>query len=187
MGMYSRHLKKGVPLWNLPRGDVQMNTLLDAREGRPRVRSVDFHLFLCYYMSKYSYIEGEDAMAKGEVLIAIDAEAVRAAQAAALPEPHLLLIIETFEALADPTRARILYALIQQPLCVRDLAILVGISESGVSHQLRFLRERRLVKPRREGNIIYYGVDDHHVAALFKEADYHIDHVWQGLSNHSYP
>jgi DNA-binding transcriptional ArsR family regulator len=68
-----------------------------------------------------------------------------------------------------------------------DLAILVGISESGVSHQLRFLRDRRLVKPRREGNIIYYVVDDHHVAALFQEADYHIDQVRQGLGDHPYP
>ena len=123
-------------------------------------------------------------MAKEEVLVAIDVEAVEAARAAALPEAHLLLLVETFEALADLTRARILYALILQPLCVRDLAILVGISESGVSHQLRFLRDRRLVKPRREGNVIYYTVDDHHVAALFKEADYHIDHVRQELPDH---
>ena len=123
-------------------------------------------------------------MPKEDMLIPIDAVAVQAAQTAALSEAHLLLIVETFEALADPTRARILYALIQQPLCVRDLAILVGVSESAVSHQLRFLRDRRLVKPRREGNVIYYTIDDHHVAALFKEADYHIDHVRQGLPDH---
>jgi ArsR family transcriptional regulator, lead/cadmium/zinc/bismuth-responsive transcriptional repressor len=123
-------------------------------------------------------------MAKEDVLSAIDAEAVQAARAAALPEAHLLLLVETFQALADPTRARILYALIQRPLCVRDLAILVGVSASAASHQLRILRDRRLVKPRRDGNIIYYTVDDHHVAALFKEADYHIDHVRQGLPDH---
>jgi ArsR family transcriptional regulator, lead/cadmium/zinc/bismuth-responsive transcriptional repressor len=123
-------------------------------------------------------------MTKEDVLVAIDAEAVQAARTASLPETHLLLIVETFEALADQTRARILYALIQQPLCVRDLAILVGVSESAVSHQLRFLRDRRLVKPRREGNVIYHAIDDHHVAALFKEADYHIDHVRQGLVDH---
>jgi DNA-binding transcriptional ArsR family regulator len=134
----------------------------------------------------YSYNKGEAVMAKEDVLIAIDAEAVEAARAEALPEEHLLQLVETFQALADPTRARILYALIQRPLCVRDLAILVGVSASGVSHQLRFLRDRRLVKPRREGNIIYYLVDDHHVAALFKEADYHVDHVRQGLPDHPY-
>jgi ArsR family transcriptional regulator, lead/cadmium/zinc/bismuth-responsive transcriptional repressor len=126
-------------------------------------------------------------MVKENVLIAIDAEAVQAAREAALPEAHLLLLVDTFQALADATRARMLYALTQRRLCVRDLAILVGVSESAVSHQLRFLRDRRLVRPRREGNIIYYTVDDHHVAALFKEADYHVDHVRRGLSDHPYP
>lgn len=126
-------------------------------------------------------------MAKEAMHLPIDAEALQAARTAALPDAHLLFIVETFEALADPTRVRILHALIERPLCVRDLAILVGISESGVSHQLRLLRERRLVKPRRDGNLIYYEVDDHHLAVLFKEADYHIDHVRQGLPDHPYP
>lgn len=126
-------------------------------------------------------------MGSEEVLMAIDAEAVELARAEALEEPHVQMVVETFQALADATRVRILHALIQRPLCVRDLAILVGVSPSGVSHQLRFLRERRLVKPQRDGNTIYYQVDDHHVAALFKEADYHIDHVRQGLPDHPYP
>jgi len=121
-----------------------------------------------------------------EVLLAIDAEAVEAARSEALPEAHLQMIVETFEALADPTRARILYALIGRPLCVRDLAVLVGVSPSGVSHQLRLLRDRRLVKPRREGNTIYYQLDDHHVAALFQEADYHVDHVRKAIPDHPY-
>jgi DNA-binding transcriptional ArsR family regulator len=73
------------------------------------------------------------------------------------------------------------------PLCVRDLAILVGVSESAVSHQLRLLRDRRLVKPRREGNVIYYATDDQHVAALFREAEYHADHVRQSIPDHPYP
>jgi DNA-binding transcriptional ArsR family regulator len=117
----------------------------------------------------------------------IHPEALATARAAALSEEHLQLMVETFAALADLTRARILYALIHQPLCVRDLAHLTGISESGVSHQLRVLRDRRLVKARREGNVSYYEIDDHHVAALFREADYHIDHVRQGLPDHPYP
>ena len=117
----------------------------------------------------------------------INPEALTNARAAALPEEHLRLMVEAFEALADLTRARILYALVQQPLCVRDLAILTGISESGISHQLRFLRDRRLVKPRRDGNVSYYEIDDHHVAALFREADYHVDHVRKALPDHLYP
>ena len=125
-------------------------------------------------------------MCSEEVLVAIDAEAVEAARAEALPDLHMQMIVDTFQALADPTRARILYALIKRSLCVRDLALLVGVSPSGVSHQLRFLRDRRLVKSRREGNTIYYQVDDHHVAALFQEADYHVDHVRQELPDHPY-
>lgn len=126
-------------------------------------------------------------MGSEEVLVPIDAEAVERARAEALSGPHVQLIVETFQALADATRVRVLHALIQRPMCVRDLALLVGVSPSGVSHQLRFLRERRLVTSTRSGNTIYYQVDDHHVAALFKEADYHIDHVRQGLPDHPYP
>jgi len=126
-------------------------------------------------------------MTDDDVTNAIDPAAVAAARAGALPADQLLLIVETFQALADPTRARMLYALMQRPLCVRDLALLVGISESGVSHQLRLLRERRLVQPRREGNVIYYAVDNQHIAALFREADYHADHVRRGLPDHPYP
>jgi DNA-binding transcriptional ArsR family regulator len=116
----------------------------------------------------------------------IDSEALDEARSA-LPGPEILAVVtEAFQALADPTRVRILYALLTRPLCVRDLALLTGVSESGVSHQLRLLRDRRLVRPRREGNIIYYEVDDQHLAALFKEAEYHADHVGRGLPDHPY-
>ncbi|MDQ6833232.1 MAG: metalloregulator ArsR/SmtB family transcription factor [Chloroflexota bacterium] len=120
------------------------------------------------------------------VLTPINPEAVAEAQRSAPPDDLLTLVAETFEALADPTRARILYALIRRPLCVRDLAIIVGITESGVSHQLRFLRDRRIVKSRRLGNVIEYSVDDAHVAALFREAEYHADHVRQEIPDHPY-
>lgn len=126
-------------------------------------------------------------MAKEITPAPIDPEALAATRANLLSEAHLRLMVETFAALADMTRARILHALITHPLCVRDLAHLTGISESGVSHQLRVLRDQRLVKARREGNVSYYEIDDHHVAALFREADYHIDHVRQGLPDHPYP
>ena len=118
-------------------------------------------------------------------LTAIHPEAVEQARTQALPEEHLRLMVEAFEALADLTRARILYALLEQPLCVRDLAVLIGeVTESAISHQLRFLKDRRLVKAQRDGNVIMYAIDDHHVAALFREADYHADHVRRGLPDH---
>lgn len=119
-------------------------------------------------------------------MLAINPEAVAAAREAALADEEIRLVVETFQALADPTRARILYALLTQPMCVRDLALLVGVSESAVSHQLRMLRDRRLVRTRRDGNVIYYALDDQHVAALFQEAQYHIDHVRRGLPDHPY-
>lgn len=120
-------------------------------------------------------------------LTPIDPEAVTEVCAEAPSDELLTLVVEAFQALADPTRAKILYALIRRPLCVRDLAIVVGVSESAVSHQLRLLKGWRLVKPCREGNVIYYSVDDHHVVALFREAEYHADHVRQALPDHPYP
>src|SRR5260370_41931254 len=116
-------------------------------------------------MSRYSFRTGEKAM-KEATLTPINPEALAAAQAATLPEEHLVLLVEAFQALADLTRARILYALIQQPLCVRDLAIQSGVTESAVSHQLRFLRDRRLFKPRQQGNNTYYPLDHNHSATL---------------------
>ncbi len=125
-------------------------------------------------------------MATPAASTAIDPEAIAEARQSGPSEEVLTAMLEAFQALADPTRVRILYALLGRPLCVRDLAILVGVSESAVSHQLRSLRDRRLVKPRRAGNVIYYSIDDHHLAALFKEAEYHADHVRRRLPDHPY-
>jgi ArsR family transcriptional regulator len=114
----------------------------------------------------------------------VDPQAVADAREAIPPSELLTVVVEAFGALADPTRARILYALGRQTLCVRDLAIVTGVSESAMSHQLRLLRDRRVVKARREGTTIYYSVDDQHVAALLREAEYHAGHVRQGLPDH---
>src|SRR5947209_15844023 len=114
-------------------------------------------------------------------LVPIHPEAVRHAQTAIPPMALLTVVVEAFEALADPTRARILYALGRETLCVRDLAIVAGVSESAMSHQLHLLRDRRVVKARREGTTMYYSVDDQHVAAMIREAEYHADHARQGL------
>jgi DNA-binding transcriptional ArsR family regulator len=121
------------------------------------------------------------------ILAPNDRVALEAAREA-MPTKRLLeVVVETCAALADGTRARILYALIKGPLCVRDLALLTGVSESAVSHQLRLLKDRRLVQAARRGNFIHYSLDDHHIAALFKEAEYHADHVLQSRPDHDYP
>jgi DNA-binding transcriptional ArsR family regulator len=118
---------------------------------------------------------------------AVDQDAVAGARAAVPQDEIVQGVVDAFKALADPTRVRMLYALARGPLCVRDLALVVGVSESAVSHQLRLLRDRRLVKARRDGNVMYYAVDDHHLAALFREAEYHVDHVRHGRPDHGYP
>lgn len=118
---------------------------------------------------------------------AIHPEAVPVALAAIPPEGILATVVELFGSLADPTRARILYAVSTGAMCVRDLALVTGVSESAVSHQLRILRERRLLKSRRAGTVIYYTLDNHHLPVLFREAEFHADHVRQSLSDHPYP
>ena len=77
-----------------------------------------------------------------------------------------LALAETFSLLGDATRTRILHALSVDELCVSDLAGLLGISASATSHQLRLLRDRRLVNVRREGKRTYYRLDDEHIRTL---------------------
>lgn len=102
-----------------------------------------------------------------------------------LPEETTQWLQETFAALANQTRLRILYALTQQEMSVNQLCDYVGASQSQVSHQLRILRDRRLVQYRRYGNQVFYSVDDQHVANLFSEALSHLKHVRVGLPNDS--
>ena len=83
-------------------------------------------------------------------------------------------LCQTFKALGDMSRLRILWALTHEEMCVCDLAALLGITESAVSHQLRLLRNLRLVKNRREGTILYYRLSDEHISDLIRIA---LDHV----------
>ncbi|GAC1404523.1 MAG: metalloregulator ArsR/SmtB family transcription factor [Chloroflexota bacterium] len=85
-------------------------------------------------------------------------------------------LAEVFGALADPTRARIVHTLLRQELCTCDLAVVVGISESGASQHLRILRSLRLVKSRRDGKFVYYTLDDAHIALLIQVGLTHLGH-----------
>ncbi|MBI4347119.1 MAG: helix-turn-helix transcriptional regulator [Elusimicrobia bacterium] len=79
-------------------------------------------------------------------------------------------VVATFDLLADPTRVRILHALsLAAELCVCDLAWLLGLSQSGLSHQLRLLRERRIVERQRAGRVVYYRLRDRHVRRLLAD------------------
>ncbi len=81
----------------------------------------------------------------------------------------------TFKALGDVTRVRILDALSRAELCVCDIARLLGLSDSAVSHQLRVLRGMRLVRPRRDGRMIFYALDDQHIVRLFAQGLEHVE------------
>lgn len=90
------------------------------------------------------------------------------------PPDHVQSVADTFRVLGDPTRIRILEALGTGEVCVNDLAARVRISESAVSHQLRLLRNMRLVRVRREGRQAFYAVDDHHILELLTQARTHV-------------
>lgn len=83
-------------------------------------------------------------------------------------------LAETFRVLGDATRVRILDAIARSELCVCDIARVVGLSESAVSHQLRLLRAMRLVRPRRAGRMVFYTLDDQHIVKLFEQGLEHV-------------
>jgi ArsR family transcriptional regulator len=80
----------------------------------------------------------------------------------------LTKLSDLFQLLSDPNRMKILYTLSHDEVCVCDLSAILGMSDSAVSHQLRLLRALRLVKPRRDGRVIYYSVEDDHVTKLLE-------------------
>ena len=84
-------------------------------------------------------------------------------------------LADTFRVLGDVTRVRILDALSRAELCVSDIAATVGLSESAVSQQLRVLRGSRLVRSRRDGRLVFYALDDHHIVGLFEQGLEHVE------------
>lgn len=89
----------------------------------------------------------------------------------AIPDEDLLYdVAELFKIFGDSTRIRILSALLSQELCVCDICSLLNMTKSAVSHQLRILRQAKLVKNRRRGKEIYYSLDDDHVASIINLA-----------------
>lgn len=104
----------------------------------------------------------------------IDQEKVALVKGQLLPERVLRQLAETFKVLGDPTRSRIIHALSLEELCVCDIASLLGTTKSAVSHQLRVLRNMKVVSFRKEGKIAYYSLDDTHVRNLFDEGLKHI-------------
>lgn len=101
-------------------------------------------------------------------------EVVRDARAALLPPTEAQDLATLFSVLADPTRVRLVAALAARELCVCDLANVLGMRQSAVSHQLRLLRALRVVRARKEGRVVYYSLDDAHVAGLLAQGLEHV-------------
>ncbi len=95
-------------------------------------------------------------------------------QAALPPAEEMERLADFFKVFGDFSRLKLLYYLSKSELCVADLASLAGMQQSAVSHQLKTLRLSRLVKNRREGNVVYYSLDDLHIQQLFETGMEHI-------------
>lgn len=94
---------------------------------------------------------------------------------ASIPEEEILYdLAELFKVFGDSTRIKILCALFQSEMCVCDIAALLGMTQSAVSHQLRVLKQARLVKFRKDGKVVYYSLDDEHVKSIFDQGLIHI-------------
>ncbi len=106
---------------------------------------------------------------------------VQSARQVLSPDREILSLAEIFRTLGDPTRVKVLQALSVEELCVCDLAKLLGISESATSHQLRVLRNQKLVRFRKEGKMAFYSLDDAHIDSLMKEA---LRHVREGADQY---
>jgi DNA-binding transcriptional ArsR family regulator len=102
-------------------------------------------------------------------------EEVVAAVRKKMPDDELLLdLADLFKVFGDSTRVKIICALLRAEMCVCDIAALLGMSKSAISHQLRTLRQTRLVKYRREGKVVYYSLEDEHVGTIFDQGLVHV-------------
>lgn len=98
---------------------------------------------------------------------------VKSARKAIHDDETVLRMSEIFRVLSDPTRLKIVLALLREELCVCDIAALLRVTESAVSHQLRLMKNLRLVRYRRNGKMAYYSLDDEHIEDLIRVANRH--------------
>ena len=95
-----------------------------------------------------------------------------------LPQDDLIFeIAELFKVFGDSTRMKIICSLLEDELCVGDIAVLTNSTPSAISHQLRVLKQAKLVKYRKEGKIVYYCLDDEHVREIFEKGREHVEEV----------
>jgi ArsR family transcriptional regulator, lead/cadmium/zinc/bismuth-responsive transcriptional repressor len=105
-----------------------------------------------------------------------DADAGRRLQADMLDEPTAERLAALFAALSIPTRLKIISLLLEHELCVHTMETALGMTQSAISHQLRYLRDLKLVRARKAGRHVYYALDDDHVRQLFAQGLLHVGH-----------
>ena len=95
-----------------------------------------------------------------------------------MPEDgYIYDLAELFKVFADSTRMKVIYALLEDELCVCDIANIVGTTQSAISHQLRILKQAKLVKFRKEGKVVFYSLDDDHIHEIVKKGCEHIEEL----------
>ncbi len=122
--------------------------------------------------------ENEKKMQNGEIsgeFLAAHEDVVKRVLEKQPADEYLYDLAELFKVFGDSTRIKILYALFESDLCVGDIAQLLNISQSAVSHQLKILKDAKLVKFRREGKIIFYMLDDDHVRTMLSMGMEHVE------------
>ena len=100
---------------------------------------------------------------------------VYSARETMLKEEQYYDLAEFFKVFSDITRIKIIHALIRSEMCVCDIGALLGLNHSAVSHQLRVLKQTRLVKYRKAGKVVYYSLDDHHIKEIFDGGLIHVN------------
>lgn len=90
-------------------------------------------------------------------------------------EENLYDLAELFKVFGDTTRVKILWALYESEMCVCDIAVLLNMTQSAISHQLRVLKQARLVKYKKDGKIVFYSLDDEHIKQIFDQGLIHIN------------
>lgn len=110
-----------------------------------------------------------------EEFLCINEESVEKVKSQLPPEEFLYDLAELFKIFGDTTRIRILYALFESELCVNDMAVLLGLSQTAVSHQLRVLKNNKLVRFRKEGKNVFYSLSDEHVRSIIEMGMEHVE------------
>ncbi len=110
-------------------------------------------------------------------VISVNEEKVKEIRSKLLADETIFDLAELFKVFGDSTRMKIICALLEEELCVCDIASITNSTPSAISHQLRVLKQAKLVKYRKEGKTVYYSLDDDHVKEIYEKGREHIEEM----------